>query len=70
MEDSFEVGKVAGEAAVFFDHMAAHNYVGASIFWLRRLAALEGETAAVEDWQLKRDGTQRGIVEIVENDKQ
>jgi hypothetical protein len=31
---------------------------------MRRMAALGGEQAAIEDWQIKRDGTHRGIVEI------
>ena len=65
MEDTFDVGKVVGEAAVLFDHLAAQNFAGASIFWLRRLAALDGEQAAVEHWQLKRGGGRRGIVEII-----
>ena len=47
-DDSFDVGRVTGEAAILFDHMAAYNYVGASIFWLRRLAALDGEQAALK----------------------
>jgi hypothetical protein len=37
---------------------------GASIFWVRRAGALGGEQAAIEDWQIKRDGTRRGIVEV------
>jgi len=57
-----------GETAFIFDHIAAQNYEGASIFWIRRLAVLEGEEAAVEYWQLKRDGTKRGIVEVIKND--
>lgn len=64
MEDSFEASRVIGEPAVLFDHLAAQNFAGASIFWLRRLAALDGEQAAVEHWQLKRGGGRRGIVEI------
>ena len=28
------------------------------------MAASGGEEAAIEDWQLKRDGSERGIVEI------
>jgi hypothetical protein len=40
-------------------------YFGASIFWVRRMAALGGEAVAIEDWQIKRDGTRRGIVEII-----
>jgi hypothetical protein len=68
MEDSFNAGLLSGEAALIFDHLATQNYEGASIFWIRRLAALEGEQAAVEYWQLKRDGTKRGIVEVIRND--
>jgi hypothetical protein len=26
------------------------------VFWLRRLAAFGGEQAAIEGWQIKRDG--------------
>ena len=65
MEDTFDVSKVVGEPAVLFDHLAAQNFAGASIFWLRRLAALDGEQAAVEHWQVKRGGGRRGIVEII-----
>jgi hypothetical protein len=36
------------------------------VFWLRRLAALGGEEQAIVGWQIKRDGTRRGIIEIVE----
>ena len=56
---------MTGETRLLFDHLAAEAYFGASVFWLRRLAALEGEQAAVEYWQAKRDGERRGIVEIV-----
>jgi hypothetical protein len=35
------------------------------VFWPRRLAALGGEQAAVEHWQVKRYGTRRGIVEVI-----
>jgi hypothetical protein len=64
MEDGFDVRKVIGEPAVLFDHPAAQNFAGASIFWLRRLAALDGQEAAVERWSLKRGGGRRGILEI------
>ena len=64
MEDTFDVSKVTGEAAILFDHLAAQNYEGASIFWVRRLGALGGEQAAIEDWQIKRDGSRRGLVEV------
>jgi hypothetical protein len=66
MEDTFDASQLSGETALLFDHIAAQNYEGASIFWVRRLAALDGEKATVEYWQLKRDGTKRGIVEVIE----
>ncbi len=69
MDDSFNVSELSGETVIFFDHMAAHNYEGASIFWVRGAAALGGVHAAVEHWQLKRDGKRRGIVEVVSDDK-
>ena len=70
MEDTFDASQLSRETALVFDHVAAQNYEGASIFWIRRLAALEGEEAAVEYWQLKRDGTKRGVVEVIQNDQE
>ena len=68
MEDTFDSSQVTGEAAIIFDHMAAQNVEGASVFWIRRVAAMGGEQAALEHWQIKRDKTKRGIVEVVFND--
>jgi hypothetical protein len=70
MENTFDVSQVSGEAALIFDHAATQNYEGASVFWTRRLAALGGEEATVAHWQIKRDGNQRGIVEVVNDDTQ
>ena len=65
MVDEFDVGTLVGDAKLLFDHSAAQSHFGCSVFWVRRLAALGGEQAAIEDWQIKRDGTERGIVEII-----
>lgn len=65
MENAFDSNQVSGEAKVVFDHMACQNYEGASVFWIRKLAAIGGEQAAIEDWQIKRDGSSRGIVEVI-----
>ena len=65
MEDSFDAAQLVGEAAILFDHLAAQSYFGASIFWVRRLAALGGEAATIEYWQVKRGGDRRGIVEVL-----
>jgi len=64
MENTFDASQLAGETAILFDHLAAQNYFGASIFWVRRLAALGGEAATIEYWQIKRGGERRGIVEV------
>jgi hypothetical protein len=48
--------------------MPARNYEGASIFWVRRMAAFGGEDNAVAFWQVKRNGERRGIVEVISND--
>jgi hypothetical protein len=64
MDDNFDSGSLTGEASLLFDHQSAQNHFGCSVFWIRRLAAIGGEQSAVEDWMIKRDGTQRGIVGI------
>ena len=68
MKDTFDVGKLSGESRVLFDHLSAQNCEGASIFWMRVAAAQGGEDAVVEHWQVKRDGTKRGIVEVLIHD--
>ena len=68
MEDSFEVGQLTGAATVVFRQSTAQNWLGASVFWLRRFAAIGREELAIEDWQFKRDGTRRGIVEVISHD--
>jgi len=68
MDDLFDVRQVSPEARVVFDHEAAQNLLGASIFWVRRAAALGGEETMVADWQIKRGGSRRGIVEVTGND--
>lgn len=69
MEDGFDAGRLTGEARLLFDHASAQAHFGSSVFWLRRLAAWEGEAAAVEYWQVKRGGGRRGIVEIIQEER-
>lgn len=52
-------------AALLFHHATPQAWYGASVFWARKLAALEGKEAAIGHRQIKRHGTRRGIVEIV-----
>ena len=68
MEDSFDVDQLTGAATVVFRQSTAQNWLGASVFWLRRFAAIGGEQVAIEDWQFRRDGKRRGIVEVTSHD--
>ena len=68
MEDSFAPQQVSGEAEIIFDHLASQEYEGASVFWLKKSGAIGGEQKAAEDWQVKRDQTRRGIVEVIGRD--
>ena len=65
MEDSFDPALLPTEGRRLFDHLTAQGQFGASVFWLRRLACLEGEQAAIQYWQVKRGGGSRGIIEII-----
>ena len=70
MDDTFEVGLVESAASIIFDHLAAQSAEGASVFWIRRMAAVDGEGAALRHWQVKRGGGSRGIVEVVSDDQE
>jgi len=68
MKDTFDLNQESGEAAIIFYHRPAQNWEGASIFWIRQMASIGGAEEAVKDWQVKRDGSRRGIVEVIAND--
>jgi hypothetical protein len=67
MTNDFELNVVAGEGRLIFDHMSAENYEGASVFWIREMAAIGGKQTMIEHWQIKRDKTKRGVIEIVQD---
>jgi hypothetical protein len=64
MDDGFDFSLLDRETRLLFEHGSAQAIFGCSVFWIRRLAAIGGEEASIGDWQIKRDGTFRGIVEI------
>lgn len=65
MDDNFDTGSLVDESRLLFvDHGTAQDHFSASVFWMRQMAAIGGVQAAIEDWQIKRDGTERGSVEI------
>jgi hypothetical protein len=65
MDDDFHLEDSPPESKSIFDHATADARHGASIFWIRpRLLIGETVDQFIEHWQIKRDGTKRGIVEI------
>ena len=68
MEDTFSLGQISDETRIIFDHLAAQEVEGVSVFWLKKSGAMGGEQAAVEDWQIRRDRRRRGLVEVVSRD--
>jgi len=65
MQDSFLPKNCTPETAPLFEHESAQQILGASVFWIRPgLLILDTMEAFVRQWQVKRDGGNRGIVEI------
>jgi len=66
MNDAFRLQDCPIESQGLFDHALAQARYGASIFWIRPGMLIE---ESVEDfiayWQIKPDGSKRGIVEVV-----
>ena len=66
MDDTFRLEACPIESRGLVDHAVAQARYGASIFWLRPGLLVGG---SVEDfiayWQVKRDGSKRGIVEVI-----
>src|SRR5262249_33708061 len=66
MRDDFRAELVAEEVQALFNHQRAEAELGASIFWVRpAMLFLDTLDGFIEKWQIKRDGTRRGIVEII-----
>ncbi|HEX7314091.1 MAG TPA: hypothetical protein VF297_09215 [Pyrinomonadaceae bacterium] len=67
MRDDFVLNDCVGVARKLFEHVEAEQEFGASIFWMRpSLLLLETLDEFLSHWQLKRDHTRRGIVEVIE----
>lgn len=65
MSDDFEVHACDEATRRLFDHTQATEEFGASVFWLRpSMLFLETLEEFIEGWQIKRDQTRRGIVEV------
>jgi predicted nucleotidyltransferase len=65
MADDFKWNDCTGETRDLFDHQRAAREFAASVFWVRPSAILLGTLQEfIAHWQVKRDKTTRGIVEV------
>lgn len=66
MDDAFHLAECPVEARGLFDHAVAQARCGASVFWMRPgLLIHENLEEFIGSWQRKRDGSKRGIVEVI-----
>ena len=70
MEDSFDVTQVHDEVSLVFNFQEAQSVLGASVFWIRKQGTIGNEQKIVEEWQIKRDNSRRGIVEVIHDDSE
>ncbi len=67
MRDDFALSACGGEERMLFNHIEAEIEFEASVFWIRpSLLILETLDEFLGHWQIKRDHTRRGIVEVTE----
>ena len=66
MRDTFRLEHCPTEARGLFEHAIAQARHGASIFWIRPSSLIHSSVENfVTYWQSKRDGSKRGIVEVI-----
>ncbi len=66
MAEDFRLEEAPRESRTLFSHADAEARFGASVFWVREnMLTDEQMREFLETWQRKRDGTQRGIVEVM-----
>lgn len=68
MKDGFNPDDFTGKTRLIFKHLTTQEYEGASIFWGTKSGIIGEVEAFIEGWQIKRDKTKRGIIEVEIND--
>jgi hypothetical protein len=66
MDDDFHRDEMPLEVQGLFDHAVAEARFGASVFWVKPSALIGDQVDDfVAHWQVKRDSSKRGIIEVV-----
>ncbi len=69
MRDDFRQIECSVEAEPLFDHLRAQQEFGASVFAIRASQILlETVDSFIAHWQIKRDRSRRGIVEVTQGE--
>jgi hypothetical protein len=64
MQNDFDPDELSGKTRLIFKHLTTQEYEGASIFWGTKSGIIGDVDAFIAGWQIKRDKSRRGIVEI------
>lgn len=65
MKNEFRLEDAPRESRTLFSHPDAEARFGASIFWVRQgMLPEELMKEFLETWQMKRDGSKRGLLEV------
>jgi len=65
MGNEFRLEDAPRESRTLFSHPDAEARFGASVFWVRQgMLADELMQEFLETWQIKRDGSKRGLLEV------
>ena len=66
-DDNFDMAACSEDVKKLLNHQQAATEFGASVFWIHpSLLFLETIDEFIAGWQVKRDGTRRGIIEVRE----
>lgn len=66
-DDDFDMAACSEDVKKLLNHQQAATEFSASVFWIRpSLLFLETVDEFIAGWQVKRDGTRRGIIEVRE----
>ena len=64
-KDSFDLNQCPDDTKALLDHQRTEKTLGASVFWIRpSLLILETLDEFIAHWQIKRDNSNRGIIEV------
>jgi len=65
MTEHFRLEETGRESRTLFSHPDAEARFGASVFWVRQgMLPEDGMREFLATWQMKRDGTLRGMLEV------